>query len=161
VRRLLIALGLLAALTGALMCWPLLHMLATHEHGGARILEVLSVPRPDGRTGLRVLWEVEATPGNWLLGDAQSDRFFKRVEDPAMSRADFEEVASRLRPDRQGSYRVVKAFWTANDPAGTAFIIDVSRTHPWRRYIAGVALCGLGLIAARLAWAYGRWRPAR
>lgn len=159
-RRVLIALGLLLALLGLLLCWPLSRTLLTHERGQARVLEIYRTPRPDGQVGLRAVWEVEVSPGRWLLGDSQRNQFFRPMGDPVLSAADAEVVASRVLPDRQGRQSLVKAFWKANDPDGTAFIIDVSETHPWRRYILGLAACGLGLVIARLAWASSRRRYA-
>ena len=159
-RRVLIALGLLVALIGLLLCWPLGRTFLTHERGQARVLELYSTPLSDGLVSLRAVWEIEVSAGRWLLGDAQHNQFFRRMDDPVMSVAEAAAVAVRVLPDRQGRLTPVKAFWKSNDPDGTAFIIDVSETHPWRRYIFGLATCGLGLITARLAWGSGRSRLA-
>lgn len=159
-RRILIAIGILVALSGALVCWPLVRTLLTHERGHARILEIYQEPRPDGDVALRAVWEVEVAPGRWLIGDAQRNQFFRGMDDPEMSPSEAATVSARVLPDRQGTQTLVKAFWRANDPERSAFIIDVTETHPWRRYIAGLAACAAGLILARIAWASGRWRPA-
>ena len=159
-RRILIAIGIIVALSGGLVCWPLARILITHERGHARILEIYQQPRDDGEVALRAVWEVEVAPGRWLIGDAQRNQFFHGIVDPEMSREDAEAVANRVLPDRQGTQTLVKAFWKANDPDRSAFIIDVSETHPWRRYITGLAACAVGLIVARIAWGSGRWRAA-
>jgi len=158
VRRVLILCGILMALTGMLVCWPLAQVFLTHEAGHARILEIYRDAQADGRIRLRAVWELRTGDGQWLIGDAQSSRFFRRIDDPVVEVEEAADVIGRLMPDRHGVAHGVKAFWKANDPAGTAFIIDITQTHPWRRYIAGLAACGLGLIIARLAWANGRWR---
>lgn len=159
-RRVLIAIGVLSALCGALMCWPLLRVLLTHERGHARVLEIYRQPQADGDVALRAVWEVEVAPGRWLIGDEQRNQFFRGMADPSVPRDEADAVSARILPDRQGTQTLVKAFWRANDPAATAFIIDVSETHPWSRYIAGLAACAAGLVLARLAWGSGRWRPA-
>ncbi len=155
-RRVLIALGLLLAFLGLLLCWPLGRTLLTHERGQARVLEIYRTPLPNGLVGLRAVWEIEVAPGRWLIGDAQRNQFFRQMDDPTLSAEAADSVASRVLPDRQGRQNLVKAFWKVNDPDGTSFIIDVSDTHPWRRYILGLAACGLGLITARLAWGSAR-----
>jgi hypothetical protein len=161
VRRIIIALGIFVALSGALVCWPLVRVLLTHERGHARILETFQQPGRNGAVALRAIWEVEVTPGRWLIGDAQRNQFFRAISDPEMSPEEAGSVAARVLPDRQGHQTLVKAFWRANDPDGSAFIIDVSETHPWRRYIAGLVACAVGLIMARIAWGSGRWSTAR
>jgi len=157
-RRVLIALGLLLALVGMLLCWPLTRTLLTYERGHARVLEIFRTPQADGRIALRTVWEVEVSPGRWLLGDAQRNQFFRSMDDPVLAADEVEAVTSRVLPDHLGRQQTVKAFWKKNDPDATAFIIDVSETHPWRRYILGLAACGVGLITARLAFAT---RPRR
>lgn len=159
-RRILIAIGILVALSGALVCWPLVRILITHERGHARILELYQQPLADGDVALRAIWEVEVSPGRWLIGDAQRNQFFRAMNDPEVGRTEADAVSTRVLPDRQGTQTLVKAFWKANDPATSAFIIDVSETHPWRRYITGLAACAVGLIMARIAWGSGRWRAA-
>lgn len=160
VGRVVFALGLLLALIGLLLCWPLTRTLLTHERGQARILELYRTPQADGRIALRAIWEVEVSPGRWLLGDQQRNQFFRPIDDPVLAPDEVETVATRVLPDRNGRQNSVKAFWRKNDPDATAFIIDVSETHPWRRYILGLAACGLGLITARIAWATSRRRSA-
>ncbi len=159
-RRVLIAIGLLSALIGLLLCWPLSRALLTYERGHARVLDIYRTPRPEGQVSLRALWEVEVSPGRWILGDMQRNQFFRPMDDPVLPDTEVESVTARVLPDHQGRQNLVRAFWTANDPEGTAFIIDVSASHPWRRYILGLAACGFGLITARLAWASRRWRSA-
>lgn len=159
-RRVLIALGLLTALIGLLLCWPLSRAFLTYERGHARVLDIYRIPQPEGDVSLRAVWEVEVTPGRWILGDLQRNQFFRPMDDPVLSEAEVESVTARVLPDHQGRQTLVRAFWSANDPDGTAFIIDVSASHPWRRYILGLAACGAGLITARLAWASRRWRSA-
>ncbi len=159
-RRVVIALGLLLASIGLLLCWPLSRALLTHERGHARVLEVYRTPLPDGLIRLHVVWEAEVTPGRWILGDAQRNQFFRPMDDPVLPPDEAETVAERVLPDRRGNQNLVKAFWRANDPDSTAFIIDVSETHPWLRYIFGLAACGIGLITARLAWGSSRRRTA-
>ncbi|MBN8525972.1 MAG: hypothetical protein J0M02_11605 [Planctomycetes bacterium] len=155
-RRILIAIGIITALSGALVCWPLLRVLLTHERGHARVLDVYRQPQQDGDVALRAVWEVEVAPGRWLISDAQRNQFFRGMDDPVMDAEEADTVSQRILPDRQGTQSLVKAFWKANDPQATAFIIDVSETHPWRRYITGLAACAVGLIVARLAWAARR-----
>ena len=159
-RRVLIALGLLTAAIGLLLCWPLSRAFLTYERGHARVLDIYRTPQNDGQVSLRAVWEVEVAPGRWLIGDTQRNQFFRPMDDPVLPEGDAEAVTTRVLPDRQGRQTLVRAFWTANDPDGTAFIIDVSESHPWRRYILGLAACGVGLITARLAWASQRWRTA-
>ncbi len=158
-RRILVAIGVIMVLCGALMCWPLTRIFLTHEWGHARVLEIYRQPHGDDVT-VRAVWEMQTGTGAWLIGDTQRSQFFRTMGDPQTSVREADEIESRVLPDNQGHQTFVKAFWKANDPAGTAFIIDVSETHPWIRYITGLALCALGLITARLAWASGRWRDA-
>lgn len=157
-RRVLIAVGLLVALIGMLLCWPLSRAFLSYERGHARILDVYRLPQPDGQVSLRAVWEVEVAPGRWLLGDLQRNQFFRPMDDPVLPESEVAAVTARVLPDHLGRQTLVRAFWSANDPEGTAFIIDVSESHPWRRYILGLAACGAGLITARLAWASRRWR---
>ena len=159
-RRVLIALGLLTALIGLTLCWPLSRTFLTHERGYAKVLEIYRIPLPDNQVGLRAVWEVEVSPGRWLLGDVQRNQFFRPMDDPEVPESEADAASARVMPDRQGRQTLVKAFWKKNDPEATAFIIDVSDSHPWRRYILGLAACGLGLITARLAWASRRWSSA-
>lgn len=159
-RRVLIAIGLITALIGLLLCWPLSRAFLIYERGHARVLDIYRLPQPDGEVSLRAVWELEVSPGRWILGDLQRNQLFRPMDDPVLPDAEVESVAARVLPDHQGRQTLVRAFWTANDPEGTAFIIDVSASHPWRRYILGLAACGAGLITARLAWASRRWRSA-
>ncbi len=159
-RRVLIALGLLLALIGLLLCWPLSRTLLTHERGHAQLMEMYRLPQPDGQVRLRTVWQVEVTPGRWIVGDAQRNQFFRNMDDPLLPADEADVVAARMLPDRQGRQTLVNAFWKANDPDATAFIIDVTNTHPWLRYILGLAACGVGLITARLAWGSRRRRMA-
>ena len=84
-RRVLIALGLLLAFLGLLLCWPLGRTLLTHERGQARVLEIYRTPLPNGLVGLRAVWEIEVAPGRWLIGDAQRNQFFRQMDDPTLS----------------------------------------------------------------------------
>lgn len=154
--RILVALGLLTALVGVLVCWPLGRLLLTHQHSHARILALYRDPVGSGAQRLRTVWEVETSPGQWLLGDAQTDQFFRPIPDPVLDPAEADSVEVRLMPDSQNRQKLPLVFWKANDPAGSAFIIDVGRTHWWRRYVGGLAACAAGLITARLAWAFAR-----
>jgi hypothetical protein len=156
VARILVALGLLTTLVGVLVCWPLGRLLMTHEHGHARVLAIYRDQLGSGALRLRTVFEVETSPGQWVLGDAQTDQFFRPIGDPALDGAESDEVEARLLPDAQNRQMLPLVFWKANDPAATAFIIDVSRTHWWRRYVGGLAACAVGLITARLAWAFAR-----
>ena len=151
-RRALIALGLILALVGLLVCWPLARALLTHEQGHAKVLDLYRTPQADGQVSLRAVWEVEVGPRRWLLGDRQRNQFFRLMDDPVLSPDEADAVAARVLPDREGRQNLVKAFWKANDPDGTAFILDVSERHPWWRYIVGLTACAAGLITARLAW---------
>lgn len=157
-RRVLIAAGLLTVLGSALACWPLARLWLTYEHGHARVLELYRTPGPDRSVSLHAVWQLEIEPGRLLLCDAQRDRFFRPMPDPVVDAAEADEIAQRLLPDRQNRQTLVRAFWQANDPGGSAFIIDVSQTHPWRRYIVGLAVCTAGLICIRIGWAM---RPDR
>lgn len=157
-RRALVALGAVFALSGALMCWPLARAWFTHERGQARILELYRLPGPSDAVALRAVWELQTGPGRWLIGDAQSDLLFRPGPDPEAAPEEAAAVAARLLPDREGRQRSVPAFWRANDPAGTAFIIDITNAHWWQRYLGGVALCWAGLLLMRLAWPNRRQR---
>lgn len=155
-RRILVAIGVLIALTGALVLWPLGRLMLTHEHGQARALAVFRDRSDDGDETLRVVWEAQVAPGHWLIADRQSDQFFRPTGDPVLGRADAEATASRILPDAQGRQPAMPVFWKANDPAGSAFIIDVSSNHWLRRYIAGAAILVGGMLLARLAWGLRR-----
>ena len=158
-RRAIIALGIIGACVGLLVCWPLARLWLSHEHGHAKVLGVLRTPNPDGTVQLRVVWEARVGPGKYLISDAQASQFFRPIDNPVLSAEQAEATALRLLPDHEGRvYNRPLVFWTANNPEDAAFILDVSATHPWRRYIAGLATCIASLIAIRLAWSYGRWR---
>jgi hypothetical protein len=160
VRRVLIAAGLLVACVGLLLCWPLSRAFLTYERGHARVLDVYRLPQAEGQVSLRAIWEVEVSPGRWVLGDVQRNQYFRPMDDPVLAEDEVAAATARVLPDHLGRQTLVRAFWSANDPDGTAFIIDVSESHPWRRYILGLAACGAGLVVARLAWASRRWRTA-
>ncbi len=151
-RRVLVALGILAALLGALILWPLGRIVLTHEHGHARALAVYRDELGSDTLRLRVVWEAQVAPGHWLIADRQSDQMFRPTSDPVLNRVDAEAVAARILPDAQGSQLVMPVFWKANDPGSSAFIIDVSASHWFRRYFAGAAIVLAGLLVARLAW---------
>lgn len=151
-RRLLVAIGIIATLTGALVMWPLGRVMLTHEHGQARTLAVYRDDIGDGQQRLRVVWEAQVAPGQVLIADRQADQFFRPTGDPELTREEADATASRILPDAQGRQPQLPVFWRANDPASTAFIIDVSASHWLRRYIAGAAVLVAGLILARTAW---------
>jgi hypothetical protein len=156
VRRLLIAVGLLVSLVGILVCWPLARLLLTHEHGRAQVRAVYRDRLANGDERLRAVWEVETSPGRYALCDAQSNQFFHPIPDPVVRPGVADAIETRLLPDAKGRQLRPLVFWRANDPAGSAFIIDVSETHWWRRYVAGLSAIAIGLVTARLAWAYAR-----
>ncbi len=156
-RRIVIAVALLVAVISGLACWPLARALLTYQRGHAGIVQIYRIPA-DGGVAVRAVWEVEVAPGRWLLADEQRDHLFRPLGDPVLPADEAESLSARLMPDRTGRRQGAHAFWKANDPEGTAFIIDVTQTHPWRRYILGLIACGAGLITARIAWA-GRARP--
>jgi hypothetical protein len=153
-RRVLIALGLAMALVGGMACWPLLRVKATHDSGWATVLAVLQVPDGDA-VRLRVIYDLPVGGGRRLLADRQADLRFRLREDPRADAEEAEAAGQRLQADQLGRLQRVRAFWQANDPAATAFILDVTDTHPWRGYLAWLAVCVGGLIIARLAYAYG------
>ncbi|MEK7412163.1 MAG: hypothetical protein AAB263_02465 [Planctomycetota bacterium] len=160
-RRAIIALGIIGACVGLLVCWPLARLWMSHEHGRANVISVLRTPRPDGLVQLRVVWEAQVGPGKHIIGDAQASQFFRPIENPVLTVEQADEASARLLRDHEGRvHNPPLVFWTANNPEDGAFILDVSATHPWRRYIAGLATCIASLIAIRLAWSYGRWRNA-
>lgn len=151
-QRLLIPLGLCLALLGLLVCWPLLALLATHHRGQARVLAVLDLPAPDGMVGLRPLWELRVAPDRWVIGDAQRDALFRNIDDPQTSPERAAALRERLLPDSRGPGRPLTAFWSQAD-GSDAFVLDVTLTHPWRRYFAGAALACGGLVLLRLGLA--------
>ncbi|MCS6971334.1 MAG: hypothetical protein RMM29_03020 [Planctomycetota bacterium] len=150
--RALVPLGVLCALLGLLLCWPLLSVLWTHQRGQARILAILAVPQGDA-VALRALWELRLDEQRAVIGDAQRDGLFRPIDDPLVSAAEAERIRDRLLPDSRGPQRPVLAFWRERNGEIEAFIVDVTLTHPWRRYIAGLAVTCAGLIALRLGLA--------
>lgn len=157
--RLLVVAGIVAlVVTGALLAWPQARGWWLYQRSTARILDVLTEPAPGGLVRLAVLYEYElprvqgAGERTWQLSWRLGDAFFRPMPDPLVESGRVDQVVRSLldaeRPDR----RLRTVFFTANDPVGSAFILDETAAAPSNRLQIGVVLVGIGLIAGLYAW---------
>jgi hypothetical protein len=148
--RLLRLVGLVLAVVGVLACVPFVRAVSELERAPAQILEVVLTPVGEDhrRVSVAFLFPVKGDARLEQLAWGQGDGFFRLDEDPVLPAAEAEALreAIAVRPYAQAWYR-------ANDPGGTAFILAVDQERPWRRYLIGglAAAAGLFLLLRRRA----------
>lgn len=154
VLALLIALVLMAI--GVLFTWPALRVLSSHERVRGEILDAYAyaLPQGDGLV-ISVLYRFPLPPSEdqarrWQLAWNQANQQWRIMPDPVVS-ADRAEtvVQTLLAGDRSRT-----VWFLANDPEGTAFILDEATGRPGRRVQTGLALFAVGL----LWWFFARRR---
>lgn len=160
--RLAIILAVLAiVVTGALFAWPQVRGYWLYQRTTARILDVLPETLADGRVRLSVAYEFELPrdpkqPGRYIsLGWQIGDSFFRPMEDPIVEATRSDLIIRKLL-DADASGRLFRTvFFTANDPVGTAFILDETAAVPTNRLQLGAVLIGIGLLGGLYAWRRG------
>ena len=160
-RLVVFVLVLILVITGALLAWPQMRGWWLYQRAPARIIEVLPTVQADGSVRLSILYEFELPrpPGQrerhfqmgWQVGDA----YFRPMPDPVVEAGRVDQTVRGLLdadlPDRR--WRTV--FFAANDPVGTAFILDETAAVPANRLQIGVVLIGIALVFGLYRWRRG------
>jgi len=160
-RLMVIALVLAIVVTGALFAWPQVRGYWLYQRTTARILDVLPQTLDDGRVRLSVAYEYELPrdpkyPGRQVsLGWQVGDSFFRPMEDPVVDAARADQVIRKLLDADALSRQLRTVFFVANDPVGTAFILDETAAAPTNRLQLGAVLIGIGLLGGIYAWRRG------
>lgn len=148
---------LLLLLTGGSLVWPPAMALLQLQRAPGRILEVLPEPLPDGRTRLRIAFEFPLPPANGVrpvqLGWGVADSYFRPIGDPVVQSARAEGVMRDLMDTDEAQVRTRMVFYRAEDPAGTAVILDETAERPSRRIPVGLVL-----LAVAAVWSLSLWR---
>ncbi len=147
--------------TGALLAWPQVRGYWLYQQAQARILDVLPTTLPDGRVQLAIAYEFDLprvagkrerqVALGWQVGDA----FFRPMPDPVVEAARADQVVRDLLDADSQRRRSRTVFFVANDPAGTAFILDETAAAPTHRLQLGAVLIGIGLLGGLYAWRRG------
>lgn len=87
----------------------------------------------------------------WQIGDA----FFRPMEDPIVEAARADQIIRNLLDADASARRQRVVFFVANDPVGTAFILDETAAAPTNRLQLGAVLIGIGLLGGLYAWRRG------
>lgn len=132
--------------TGALMAWPAVRTWITRTHTPGEVLNATAVPAGEGRAQVAVLYRftVGERDGAVLqqLAYRQADQNYRPIPDPVLPAAEAEAVVQGiLAGDR---WRTV--WFLANDPEGSAFILEEAGGRPGRRALTGAALVVVGLL---------------
>ena len=156
--RLLHALAIFGLLlTGGSLVWPWAVGYVTHERSPGRILDVIPEPLGNGRVRLRIAYEFPIGPvaggRGALLGWGVADAYFRPLGHPEVSAVRAEGVIRDLMDTDRGQVRVRTVFYRAEDPAGTAVILDETAERPTRRIPIGLVLLGVAAV-----WSLSLWR---
>ena len=160
-RLVVLVLVLILMLTGMLLAWPQVRGWWLYQRAPARIIDVLPAALADGSVRLSILYEYELQrqPGQrerhfqmgWQVGDA----YFRPMPDPVVEAGRVDQLVRGLldadKPDRL--WRTV--FFAANDPVGTAFILDETAAVPANRLQIGVVLISIALVFGIYRWRRG------
>lgn len=146
-RRLLgLAVALLLVLVGGLMALPAARTLATHQRADGVLLAAYAMPAEGGQARVALLYRFPSSEraGAELLQLAcrQADQNFRPIPDPLLPRAEAERVVRGLLDGERG--RLV--YFRADDPAGSAFVLEEARGRPGRRALTGLALVAVGML---------------
>ena len=157
----IIALVLITIITGGLFAWPQVRGYWQFERTTARILDVIPETLADGRVRLSIAYEYDLprdpqksqrqTSLGWQIGDA----YFRPMEDPLIESARLDPLTRLLLDADAPARRLRTVFFKANDPVGTAFILDESAAAPANRLQFGSVLIGIGLLGGFYAWRRG------
>ena len=160
-RLVIIALVLAIVVTGALFAWPQVRGYWLYQRTTARILDVLPETLADGRVRLSVAYEYDLPRDpnqkarqvslGWQIGDS----FFRPMEDPIVEAARADLVIRKLLDADASTRQQRVVFFVANDPVGTAFILDETAATPTNRLQLGAVLIGIGLLGGLYAWRRG------
>jgi hypothetical protein len=146
--RLIRLVGLALLALGALSCVPFVRAAVELERTPALIVDTVVTPVGEdlARVSVVYLFAVRGSGRAEQVGWGQGDAFFRQTEDPVIPLARAEALREQL-AERQA----VQAWYRANDPAGSAFILAVDQERPWRRYVIGglAAVAGLFLLTWR------------
>jgi len=151
-RLVVLAVVLAIVITGALFAWPQVRGYWLYQRTTARILDVLPETLPDGRVRLAIAYEYELPRKadaavrevslGWQIGDA----FFRPMPDPVIEEARVDQVIRQLLDADSAARQSRIVFFAANDPVGTAFILDETAPTPTNRLQLGAVLIGLGVL---------------
>lgn len=160
--RLIVALVTVAlVITGGLLAWPQVRGWWLYQRTTARILDVLPTTRSDGNIDLAIVYEYElptpVKPGerSWVLGWRIGDAYFRTIPDPVVEPERIEQVTRELLDADEPNRHLRQVFFSANDPEGTAFILDETAAVPANRLQIGTVLMAIGLLAGFYAWRRG------
>ena len=146
------------AITGGLLAWPQVRGWWLYQRAPARIIDVLPTVLADRSVRLSILYEFELPrlPGqrerHFQMGWQVGDPYFRPMPDPVVEAGRVDQAVRVLLdsdlPDRR--WRTV--FFAANDPVGTAFILDETAAVPANRLQIGVVLIGIALVFGLYRW---------
>lgn len=131
---------------GLLMALPAGRTLITHQRAAADLLAAYAVP--EGREQARVLVVYRFASGErdgaelLQLACRQADQNFRPIPDPLLPRAEAEQVVRALLDGERARW----VYFRAEDPEGTAFVLEEARGRPGRRALTGMALAAVGLL---------------
>ena len=157
--RLLVIAAVCALLvTGGLLAWPQLRGWIFLQRTPARILDVVTTPVGEGKVAIAVAYEylLPRRPGvrarefqiGWQIGDP----FFRPIPDPVIEAGRSEAVVRSLLDADQPEPRMRTVFFAANDPVGTAFILDETALVATHRVQIGAILVGIGILLGFYTW---------
>ena len=160
-RLMIVVLMLIIIITGALFAWPQVRGYWLFQRTTARILDVIPETQPDGRVRLSIAYEYDLPRDpkqpqrvqslGWQIGDS----YFRHMEDPLIDAARVDQI-TRLLLDADAPNRQLRTvFFVANDPVGTAFILDETAAVPAKRLQLGSVLIGIGILGGFYAWRRG------
>lgn len=151
-----IAIGVLLVV-GATLVWHPVMGFWSHQRSEGRILDVIPVPQSDGLVRLRIAFEfpLRGERGQRLLqmGWGVADPRFQPLGDPLVHEERAEGVIRGLMDTDEGRVRSRTVFYRAEDPAGSAFILDETSERGNRRFPVGLVL-----LAAAVVWSLSLWR---
>jgi hypothetical protein len=147
--RVLILLSLVTMVAGLVVAWPLVRAAWSFTPVHGEVLDVLTLPEPDGRLRVAIAYEYPLPArGEHALGYTQSDERLRPIADPVLDAA----LANRLRQALPG--RKVRIFYDANHPLDSAFMLSptlapdgLRAEHGTLLVMAGIALGILGQLA--------------
>lgn len=146
--RTLLVLGVILLAAGLWLGWPLIRAASQLTLTKGRVLDVLTMPLPDGRVRVAIALEfsISGKVRETVLCYRQADRSFALAEYLDLP-ADHAENLGRTLPNQW-----LRVFYDVNDPAGSAFMVS-ERLEPGRlRAEHGVLLLLMGISCWIMAW---------
>ncbi len=160
-RLMIVLLMVIIIITGGLFAWPQVRGYWLFQRTTARILDVIPETQADGRVRLSIAYEYELPRDpkqpqrvvslGWQIGDS----YFRHMEDPLIDAARVDQITRRLLDADAPSRQLRTVFFVANDPVGTAFILDETAAVPAKRLQLGSVLIGIGILGGLYAWRRG------